>query len=53
MDYDASGAFRCFKTNKIKLKDILSAHNNDYAFFGKLLIRLKIEDIKYMKYPLN
>ena len=35
MNYDASGAFRCFYTKKIKLRDILEAENNEYAFFGR------------------
>ena len=36
MNLDASGAYRCFYLNKINLKDLLSAKNNDYAFFWEV-----------------
>lgn len=36
ISFDASGAYRCFKTEKIKLLDIMSAKNNDYAFFWEI-----------------
>ena len=36
ISYDASGAYRCFYRNKIKLKDICAAKNNDYAFFWEI-----------------
>jgi len=36
MSLDASGAYRCFYLKKINLKDILSAKNNDYAFFWEV-----------------
>lgn len=41
MELDASGAYRCFYTNKIKLKDILAAKNNDYAFFWEVTYLIK------------
>jgi dolichol-phosphate mannosyltransferase len=41
INYDASGAFRCFYTKKIKLRDILKAENNDYAFFWEITYLLK------------
>ena len=31
--YDSSGAYRCYDTKKVKLKDILLAKDNNYAFF--------------------
>jgi len=36
MDLDASGAYRCFFLKKIKLKDLLNAKSNDYAFFWEI-----------------
>tara|TARA_Y100000996_G_scaffold406687_1_gene383349 strand:- start:983 stop:1681 length:699 start_codon:yes stop_codon:yes gene_type:complete len=41
MNFDASGAFRGFYLNKIKLQDLLSAKNNDYAFFWEVTYILK------------
>ena len=41
MNYDASGAYRCFFRKKIKLKDILSANNNEYAFFWEITYIIK------------
>ena len=41
MNLDASGAFRCFYLKKIALKDILSAKNNDYAFFWEVTYKIK------------
>lgn len=41
INLDASGAYRCFYTNKIKLKDILAAKNNDYAFFWEVTYLIK------------
>ena len=35
---DASGAFRCYNLNQIKIKDILSAKDNGYSFLGKKFI---------------
>jgi dolichol-phosphate mannosyltransferase len=43
MRFDASGAFRCFKTKKIKLKDILKARTNSYTFFWESLYILSIK----------
>jgi dolichol-phosphate mannosyltransferase len=33
MPYDASGAYRCYNTNKVKISDILKAKDNSYSFF--------------------
>ena len=41
---DTSGAYRCYNTKKIKIKDILSAKDNGYSFFwesGYLLFKKK------------
>lgn len=33
LNYDTSGAFRCFNTNKIKLNDIVYIKSNNYDYF--------------------
>ena len=40
LKHDTSGAFRLFNTNKIKLKDLLLAKDNDYAYFWKSIFYL-------------
>ena len=40
MSLDASGAFRSFYKKKIKLKDLLSANNDDYAYFWEVTYNL-------------
>tara|TARA_B110000503_G_scaffold31757_1_gene51367 strand:+ start:130 stop:915 length:786 start_codon:yes stop_codon:yes gene_type:complete len=37
MPYDASGAYRCYNTHKIAIKDILKAKDNSYSFFWESL----------------
>ena len=41
LKHDTSGAFRLFNTKKIKLKDLLLANDNDYAYFWKSIFYLK------------
>lgn len=40
ISFDSSGAFRCYDTKKIKLKDILKAKNNSYSFFWESMFFL-------------
>ena len=40
MSLDASGAYRCFYRKKIKQRDLLSAKNNDYAYFWEITYNL-------------
>lgn len=40
IDFDSSGAFRCYNTKKIKLYDILRAKNNSYSFFWESIFFL-------------
>ena len=40
MHYDSSGAFRCYLTKKVKIKDILKAKNNSYSFFWESMFIL-------------
>ena len=53
MNYDASGAYRCFFTKKIKLKDILAAKNNDYAFFWELTYIIKKKNHSIYEVPVQ
>tara|TARA_B100000989_G_scaffold136173_1_gene101186 strand:+ start:174 stop:869 length:696 start_codon:yes stop_codon:yes gene_type:complete len=50
LNYDASGAFRCFYREKIKLSDLLSAKNNEYAFFWEITYILNKK--KYLIYEI-
>ena len=53
MSYDASGAYRCFFTKKIKLKDIMAAKNNDYAFFWELTYIIKNKNYSIHEIPVQ
>ena len=53
INYDASGAFRCFFLKNVKLKDILSAKNNDYAFFWEVTYILKKRDYSIFEVPVQ
>ena len=50
MPYDASGAYRCYNTNKIKISDILKAKDNSYSFFWESLFLLHKKNIQSKKY---
>ena len=39
-NFDSSGSYRCFNTNKIKLKDILLAKDDSYSFFWESIYHL-------------
>ena len=51
--YDASGAYRSFFTKKIKLSDILSAKNNDYAFFWEVTYTIKKKNYSIFEVPVQ
>ena len=53
MNYDASGAFRCFHTKKVKLRDILEAKNNEYAFFWEITYLLKNKGYTIHEIPVH
>ena len=53
INYDASGAFRCFQRKKIKLKDILFAKNNDYAFFWEVTYIIKKKKYSIYEIPVQ
>ena len=40
INYDSSGAYRCYNADRIKLKHILLANNNGYSFFWESLYLL-------------
>ena len=40
IEFDSSGAFRCYDTKKIKLQDILNAKNESYSFFWESIFIL-------------
>ena len=40
IEFDSSGAFRCYDIKKIKLKDILIAENESYSFFWESIFIL-------------
>ncbi len=40
ISYDSSGAYRCYNTKNIKLKDLLIAKNDGYSFFWESLYLL-------------
>lgn len=39
-NYDSSGAYRCYDTNKIKINHILLAKDNSYSFFWESIFHL-------------
>ena len=53
INYDASGAFRCFQRKNIKLKDILFAKNNDYAFFWEVTYIIKKKKYSIYEIPVQ
>lgn len=53
INYDASGAYRCFLTKKIKLRHIMNAKNNDYAFFWEVTYILKKNGYKIYEIPVK
>ena len=53
IDFDASGAYRCFGVKKIRLQDILSSKNNDYAFFWELTYNLHKKGYSIFEIPVE
>jgi len=48
---DSSGAFRCYDTKKIKLKDIMLAKSNSYSFFTESTVILYTKNYKINQIP--
>ena len=53
INLDASGAFRSFYLNKIKLQDLLSAKNKDYAYFWEITYVLKKKGYSIFEVPVK
>ena len=53
IQYDSSGAFRCYDTRKVKLKDILKAKDNGYSFFWESIFILHKKSYKISEIPIN
>jgi len=53
INFDSSGAFRCYNTDKVKLKDLLSAKNNSYSFFWESTFLLNRRNYKIFEIPIN
>ena len=52
INYDSSGAFRCYNAKKIKLIDILSAKNDGYSFFWESLYLLNKKKYTIKEIPI-
>ena len=53
INYDSSGAFRCYNSDKVKLKDLLKAKNNSYSFFWESIFILNNKNYKIFEIPIN
>ena len=53
INYDSSGAFRCYNSDKVKLKDLLKAKNNSYSFFWESIFILNKKNYKIFEIPIN
>jgi dolichol-phosphate mannosyltransferase len=51
--FDSSGAFRCYNTKKIKLKDILSAKDDGYSFFWESMFVLYKKKYSILEIPIH
>ena len=52
INYDSSGAYRCYNAKNIKLNDILSAKNNGYSFFWESLYLLNKKKYTIKEIPI-
>tara|TARA_B100000963_G_scaffold278766_1_gene247210 strand:- start:4635 stop:5336 length:702 start_codon:yes stop_codon:yes gene_type:complete len=52
IDYDSSGAYRCYNAKNIKLRDILEAKNNGYSFFWESLYLLNKKKYSIKEIPI-
>ena len=52
MSYDASGAFRCIKCQKVTLSDLILAKNNDYAYFWESIFILHRKKYRIGQIPI-
>ena len=52
INYDSSGAYRCYNAEKIKLNDILGAKNDGYSFFWESLYLLNKKKYSIKEIPI-
>lgn len=52
INYDSSGAYRCYNAKNIKLRDILLAKNNGYSFFWESLYFLNKKKYTIKEIPI-
>jgi dolichol-phosphate mannosyltransferase len=52
IDYDSSGAYRCYNVKSVKLSDILLAKNNSYSFFWESIFILSKKKYKIAEIPI-
>ena len=52
INYDSSGAFRCYNANSIKLTDILKAKDDGYSFFWESLYLLNKKKYSIKEIPI-
>ena len=50
INYDSSGAYRCYNAKNIKLNDVLGAKNDGYSFFWESLYLLNKKNILLKKF---
>ena len=53
INYDSSGAFRCYDLEKVKLKEILLAKDNGYSFFWESIYQLNRLNYKITEIPIK
>ena len=53
INYDSSGAFRCYDSKKVKLRDLLKAKNNSYSFFWESIFILNKKNYKIFEIPID
>lgn len=51
--YDSSGAFRCYNSSKIRLKDLLKAKNDSYSFFWESIYLLDKKKYSIFEIPID
>ena len=53
IQYDSSGAYRCYDATKVKLKDILKAKDNGYSFFWESIFILHKKKYNISEIPIS
>ena len=52
INYDSSGAYRCYNAKNIKLNDVLGAKNDGYSFFWESLYLLNKKKYSIKEIPI-